>query len=326
MKVLSFPKAVSLFTCFLFMTTAALAGSGEKGAKETTLADISSEAMSYTVAYPSEWFAELAFSNQDRPEHVIVEMSRFTTPQAGEITISVWERSDSGTLQSWLDRNAGMLSLAKRDMTSGNVTRFGLESRTYIFDNTGGHAANQMKTYFQQGKQVFEVSYYMADQGAATDQYHALIESLSFDISSERKLQPSNGERPAAETRVYSCGGYNDDCYCAAWNPFPCCSNGGNCTWWAWHMACCNWGVDVPPRGNANTWAGSLAAGGYYLSSWPAVGRIACRNSGTYGHVAWVTGVSGDYVTVSEMNCWGNYGARTYTYHKSYFDGGYAYR
>lgn len=123
---------------------------------------------------------------------------------------------------------------------------------------------------------------------------------------------------------VYQCGPETDECQCGGPNPFPCCDNGGNCTWWAWDQACCHWGVIVPMLGNANTWAGVAANDpNYEVLSYPVVNSIACRASGQYGHVAWVTSVSGSTITVTEMNCWGNYGVRDWTYDASYFDGGY---
>lgn len=314
---------ISVLVCGFIQATA-LAGTGMATGK-AELTTVSSRAMSYTVTVPNDWFGEITLTNENKPAHVILEQSRFTSDKGAEITISVWNRASFGSLQNWLDENSQMLSLFDREVSDVKAGAAGVDGKSYTFDNTGGHAYDQIKTYFQLGAQVFEVAYYMADGGQSKDQYLALIDSLTSGVTGERDLLPTAlaGERPENSNRVYSCGGYNDDCYCAAWNPFPCCSNGGNCTWWAWHMACCNWGVDVPPRGNANTWAGTFAAYGYSVYSSPAVGRIACRNSGTYGHVAYVTGVSGDYVTVSEMNCWGGYGARTWTYHKSYFDGGY---
>lgn len=114
---------------------------------------------------------------------------------------------------------------------------------------------------------------------------------------------------------VYQCGDQTDDCYCGMSNPYPCCDNNcdgdctdvcdGNCCWWAWDQACCHWGVGLPGWGDAKNWASKAQQSVYPVSSTPAVNTIACRVSGL-GHVAWVTGVSGDKstVTVTEMNCW----------------------
>ncbi|MBU1239577.1 CHAP domain-containing protein, partial [Myxococcota bacterium] len=125
---------------------------------------------------------------------------------------------------------------------------------------------------------------------------------------------------------VYSCGGVNDTCTCGAYNPYPCCDNGGNCTWYAWHSACCHWGMALPGWGNANTWAQYAAANpNYEVLSSPVVGAIAARTLGTYGHVAFVVGVSGASITVEEENCCTSCaaGVRTWTYDASYFDAGF---
>jgi MYXO-CTERM domain-containing protein len=128
---------------------------------------------------------------------------------------------------------------------------------------------------------------------------------------------------------VYQCGDQTDDCQCGMSNPYPCCDNGGNCTWWAWEAACCNWAVGLPGWGNANQWVGNASANpDYQVLSSPVPGSIACRVTGTYGHVAWVTAVNGGTITVTEENCCGtcNYGLRTHDYQASYFDGGFIVR
>lgn len=123
---------------------------------------------------------------------------------------------------------------------------------------------------------------------------------------------------------VYQCGPDKDDCQCGMNNPYPCCDNGGNCTWWSWDRACCNWKVGLPGWGNANQWAGNAKAHpSYTVLSYPVVNSIAVRVAGTYGHVAWVTAVSGSNVTVSEQNCWGGWGHQSATRDKSFYDGGF---
>lgn len=126
---------------------------------------------------------------------------------------------------------------------------------------------------------------------------------------------------------VYQCGDTQDTCPCGMNNPYPCCDNGGNCTWYAWHSACCNWGVGLPGWGNANQWAAHAKANANYeVKSYAVVNAISCRDVGTYGHVAYVTGLSGSNVSVREQNCWGNYGVRSASYAASYFTGGYIVR
>ena len=121
---------------------------------------------------------------------------------------------------------------------------------------------------------------------------------------------------------VYRCGTETDDCYCGVNNPYYCCDNDfndcggtcfpcansddgcdGNCTWWAWEKACCDWGVALPGWGNAGSWATDAMGSGYLVNNMPAIYTIAA--SSHYNHVAWVQQVSSDRTTiwVSEMNC-----------------------
>ena len=127
-------------------------------------------------------------------------------------------------------------------------------------------------------------------------------------------------------TADYQCGNQKDDCKCGGNNPYPCCSNGSNCTWWAWESACCNWKVALPGWGNANTWASYASKNGnYQVLGDPVPGSIATSTKGNYGHVAWVESVNGNKITVTEMNCCGScpYGVRKWSYDKSYFNSGY---
>jgi MYXO-CTERM domain-containing protein len=134
----------------------------------------------------------------------------------------------------------------------------------------------------------------------------------------------------APETaHAVSCGGQSDNCQCGKNNPYPCCDNNGNCTWWAWHSACCGWGVGLPGWGNANTWASYASQNGNFeVLNYPVPNSIATSTKGGYGHVAWVTAVNGSKITVTEQNCCGSCkgGARTWSYDASYFNSGYVIR
>ncbi len=128
--------------------------------------------------------------------------------------------------------------------------------------------------------------------------------------------------RPAAA--IYQCGPDKDDCQCGTNNPYPCCDNGGNCTWWAWEGACCGWAIGVPGWGNANQWVGNASVNpDFTVLGAPVASSIACRASGDYGHVAWVTAVNGGQISVTEQNCWGGWGSRAWDYQASFFDGGF---
>jgi len=124
---------------------------------------------------------------------------------------------------------------------------------------------------------------------------------------------------------VYQCGDTQDTCPCGANNPYPCCDNGGNCTWFAWHNACCSMNVGLPSWGNAKQWTGNAQANASYaVRSAPTTNAVSCRDIGTYGHVAYVSSLNGGgSITVKEQSCWGSYGASTTNYASSYFTGGF---
>ena len=86
----------------------------------------------------------------------------------------------------------------------------------------------------------------------------------------------------------------------------------GECTWWAineFHAYSGLYPNLVAPgnNGNAEYWAGNAVYNGWTVSATPRVDSIAVfppytDGSGAVGHVAWVTSVSGNQITVSEMN------------------------
>lgn len=54
--------------------------------------------------------------------------------------------------------------------------------------------------------------------------------------------------------------------------------------------------------GNASNWAGAARSLGITVDMNPAVGAVAWWGTGTYGHVAWVSSVEGNNVTIEEYN------------------------
>ena len=65
--------------------------------------------------------------------------------------------------------------------------------------------------------------------------------------------------------------------------------------------------------GNANTWDECAKKVGLTVNKKPKVGAVAQSNAGSFGHVAWVSKVSGSKVTIEEYN-WATsegYGKRT---------------
>ena len=75
------------------------------------------------------------------------------------------------------------------------------------------------------------------------------------------------------------------------------------CTYRAWHEAYDRLGISLPLNwGNAATWAQNARNQGYNVDSTPRADSIVCWGGGTegWGHVAYVTGVSGNTVYIRE--------------------------
>ncbi len=109
-------------------------------------------------------------------------------------------------------------------------------------------------------------------------------------------------------------------------NPFDCCSNGSNCTWWGYAQRpeLFTW-----CKHNANTWYGDVQ-GHVSSGSQAKVGAIVGFSESYFpdnprGHVAYVQWVNSDgSFEVSEMNC--DYGPSGVTYkHYSHTDQGFIY-
>lgn len=89
----------------------------------------------------------------------------------------------------------------------------------------------------------------------------------------------------------------------------------GQCTWYVKNRR-----PDLPNNlGNANMWYSNAAARGFAVGSAPRVGAVATTTAGPYGHLAYVESVSGNMVTVSEMNWGGPYRMNTRTVPASTF-------
>jgi len=130
---------------------------------------------------------------------------------------------------------------------------------------------------------------------------------------------------PGEARAEYECGGVQDTCNCGVDNFCICCDNAtygqdhGNCVWYAWHKACCVWGVGLQWCTNAETWDTGALNNGYTLLTTPCEDTIfVCEistsycNSGGYGHVGWVNVVyPNGSIDVEEQGCYSWYGVQT---------------
>lgn len=273
-------------------------------------------------------------------EYQYIERIEFMHTSRAAIWIEVWKNPRALGLTSWMRRNAKVMTFTPEMSFATTVAGDNIHSLQHVEGLASSSSYQVVSTIFARGDKVLQVSYLRADGGLMQEVYERLLETISFRPSNvwrpstvlndhwQRSMSLSGQVTPA----VSSCGGEVDSCPCGASNPFPCCI--GNCTWYAWHAACCNWGKNIPPRGNANTWrAAFLANPDYEVTSDPRVGDIAMNNTsacdpsydcgGCCGHVAYVTAVNGNNITVNEQS-WCSHGTKSGYYNKSWFNQGYA--
>lgn len=302
---------------------------------EIAWAQISSKSLNYTFEYPTNsWDASLIYTQLDTPLHVIKEHAILEGENGAIISIDTWrcDQEDIG-IHSWIDKNNFMLRLNLKSAEMTTATKDNLPAFLFDYSSETGQAYDSRIVFFKKAQKVVRLTYLMVDGGLSSDTFSHVIDSFDFDNGSEPFLKHKaldQSHKDSTGSRVSYCGGETDDCFCAADNPYPCCSNigtnNGNCTWWAWDRACCNWEVGLPsPWRDAQYWASDLAGHGYPVSSVPAVGTIGCSSQ---NHVAWVLEVNNttNEVYVSEMQCYSSVGVGHRWLPFSFFDNGYIYQ
>lgn len=286
---------------------------------------VSSKESGYTVYCPEGWEAARVYYRPDVVDERIREHVLLWNESRAYISVDVWKTTITGDISLWL-RVCANSDMEQYQLEKTTATAEKLDA--YLYRSIAQKQAyNSQMIYFKRQESVFRVSYWECDGGQSDSVYRAIVDKLSFSDAAEPMPEMSRSIK--IDSRIYSCGGYNDTCNCGMNNPYPCCDNNSNCTWWAWHKACCVWVIGLPsPWRHAKYWATDLSGHGYLVSSTPAVNTIACRDIGTYGHVAWVEEVSGNRIKVSEMNCCEgcHAGMRYQWYDASYFTGGFIYK
>jgi surface antigen len=105
-----------------------------------------------------------------------------------------------------------------------------------------------------------------------------------------------DGEKAGSyQSRTYATSTYNDfpRPYADESHKFP----WGQCTWYVAQRRY------IPWSGNAKTWIYKAAQYGFATGNEPKIGAIVqTRENSYYGHVAYVEGIDGEYITVSEMH------------------------
>jgi len=134
---------------------------------------------------------------------------------------------------------------------------------------------------------------------------HGTGEGSLAEPDSTRVLEGGLGGKGAGPCGALSAPDEHGHCVSFPGDPFNYYEGGsdiGQCTWYAAGRRPDLWGIT---RGNAKTWLRE-AVGRVPEGAVPVPGAIAVDEGGTWGHVAYVVGVSGPNVIVDDSNYWGD--------------------
>lgn len=168
-----------------------------------------------------------------------------------------------------------------------------------------GETVDLLTVFWSDGKHVYRLWYTITQYKTGLDVYYHILDSMSLagnrPLSSEIPKEIQLSALKAVEGSgvisplVSSCCGDN-----SPGNPFPCCNNRGNCTWWVYYKF-----RYVPFHGDAGEWWNQVPD----YPDW-ARGGLPRKNqenivwwSGSPGHVAYAANYTGgNNITISEMS------------------------
>ncbi|ORX74855.1 CHAP-domain-containing protein [Linderina pennispora] len=163
---------------------------------------------------------------------------------------------------------------------------------------------------------------YVADYYVQTGTSNYVVDKCDASGGDPGTPGPSGNTNPGSAGPMADDYPYNGNCDIVdKWRYYSC-----QCvSFVAWRINS-RLGIDFHNRykgnawGNANQWDDAARASGVTVNDTPAPGAVGQTDRGsTYGHVVWVSSVSGDMVTIEEYNYKRHkYGTRTV--HKSAFN------
>jgi hypothetical protein len=167
-----------------------------------------------------------------------------------------------------------------------------------------GETVDLLTVFWGDENNVYRLWYTVTQNKTGLDIYYHILDSIilpgkevaSSEVPDDIKHSALNAveESGLVGPLLSSCCGYN-----SPGNPFPCCSNKGNCTWWVFYK----YGY-VPFRGDAGTWWSQVPN----YPDWTRAGGPKKNQeniawwSGSPGHVAYAANYAGgSNITISEM-------------------------
>ena len=259
-------------------------------------------ALEYPVGWESKTTIFQAIPYED--ESAIIKRQTFIGTE-GLIDFDIW-LANGLSLEEWSDwygKTREPLPVSK-----SNAKAWG---RPAIFFLERGSTVDMLATFFSDGKYVYRLWYTVTQNGVGLQVYRHMLNTIELPGISDREATPAelpekiwkSAEAAVRESGLISplvspcCGYYQSS------NPFPCCDNKGNCTWWVYYK----YGY-VPFRGDAGTWWSQVpnyadwSRGGLPRKNQENIVWWSATQKPPYGHVAYAANYTGGTnITVSEM-------------------------
>jgi subtilisin family serine protease len=270
------------------------------------------ETWGYSIAYPPTWEIQVVITNRnDRPAYVIRQRVALLGPMGSEVTIDVWQKETDTELMEWIDENQRQfLELGGVELPPTTNAIVGSQDALVVSQPGGCMSPQIFFAYVDAVDRVLLIQYTAHDEGKALDIYRAMLASVSIEVPTEH-LESRANMLPGFLFTVSpldtcelapnedGCCGYPQVPHWQCSRDVTSLEHRGNCTYWAAYKR-----PDVGAAvgsGNAGQWALQAQTAGYYMDNTPRVGDIMVIEDNP-GHVAYVTGVSGSTVYVTEMN------------------------
>lgn len=276
----------------------------------------------------NDWDVNIAFENSNKVSEVIRKRTVFEKGDS-KIILDVWDSNGKPLEENFQNLEYIFLDgKGKSSVGKGRINGIDAILSSNLQEDNGN--LPHLSVFFQTDKFIYRINHPYREKNNI-ETYLAFILRFKLqdrknieDYSIEKLQLPRKNETlglgllkkvKAADT----CGGYT-----LTGNPFPCCSSGGNCTWWAIYKR-----SDLKNKitwGNAGQdWINQANQANLPVYSDPVQGSIVVwgPNGDRSGHVAYVNSVSNSNLfNISEMNCSGSVapGPRDVNVQKNYSD------
>lgn len=234
----------------------------------------------------------------------------------GLIDLDIWV-ANGLSLGEWLDWYGKTRSPLPTTELNAKVLGY----PAVVFLEPGG-TVDMLAAFFTDGKYVYRLWYTVMRNEIGLQVYQHMLNTIGLSDGFDKVTIPVDLPEnfwDITETAVQTSGVISplvSSCcgYYSSGNPFPCCTNKGNCTWWVYY----NYGY-VPFRGDAGTWWSQVpnysdwSRGSQPKKNQENIAWWSKTSSPPYGHVAYASNYTGgSNITISEM-LWCNSCGRTRT-------------